>query len=157
VAAAVHGAGAGERVGYFLIPTFFVCVCLLFFALTLTFPQSDEVGPAAIPRLWMSMLAPLSVYLLYRAVKQGEPEVSRGARTDLVVKFGLLLVVYVAAMEYLGYFLCSLAFLLVTMHMLGYRRYGVMLAVSLGWLAVSYWLFVRLLYVTLPTGRLVQW
>ena len=102
------------------------------------------------------MLAPLSLYLLYIATVDRSQRVQRGERSDLVWKFAISLVIYVGAMSYLGYFVCSLVFLFVTMHLLGYRRYGVMLCVSLGWLAISYWVFVRLLYVSLPAGRLLE-
>jgi hypothetical protein len=102
------------------------------------------------------VLIPLSVYLLYAATVNRRQSAASGERTDLVWKFAALLSVYVVSTVYLGYFFSSFVFLMVTMYWLGLRRFGVMVGVSLGWLAISYWTFVRLLYVPLPAGLLVE-
>jgi hypothetical protein len=81
---------------------------------------------------------------------------THGMRTDLVWTFALLLVGYVLALYYLGYFISTFLFLIVSMSLLGQRRPAVLLAVPVGWLLLSYWVFVRLLYVPLPVGRWIE-
>ena len=107
-------------------------------------------------QLWIGLLVPLNLHLFYVATRDRTPPAQRGERSDLVLKFAFLLVLYVVAIYFLGYFICSFIFLLVAMYMLGLRKVHVMLSVSAGWLLFSYYAFARLLYVPLPTSRLLE-
>ena len=148
--------GERKRIGYFLIPTSFISVCLIFAAISLNFPTGDDIGPAAVPQLWICLLVPLNLHLFYVATRDRSPLSQRGETFDLVLKFAFLVVLYVVAIYFLGYYICSFIFLLVAMYMLGLRKVHVMLSVSAGWLLFSYYAFARLLYVPLPTGRLLE-
>jgi hypothetical protein len=142
------------RLGDVLIPTFLISVSLVGLALSLVFPETAGVGPAAVPRLWIGVIIPLSLYLLYGAGANRPDSPAVPERWDVVCLFALILFVYVVAIDYLGYFASSFVFLPLAMYILGLRRLDVMLGVTMGWLLVSYWTFVRLLYVPLPAGRI---
>lgn len=111
---------------------------------------------AMIPRLWAGILIPIGLLLIYRAVTGHEEEPEEGGRLDKVVAVAAVLVVMVFLMKYLGYFICSAIFVFACMYILDYRRYLTMTALSLAWVAFSYLLFYRLLWVTLPIGTVIK-
>lgn len=140
---------------------------LIFLAQTWLFPPAAiGVGPGAVPQLWVTVLALLVMIAWVRAAPiKSSDEASRALDSAPVAsKRGIarvaallaLLVLYVLATIYLGYFVSSLAFLLATMWILGERRWQVLLPVSGAWLLFAYVTFERLLYVHLPTGRLFE-
>ncbi|HNZ08587.1 MAG TPA: tripartite tricarboxylate transporter TctB family protein [Bacillota bacterium] len=111
---------------------------------------------AMIPRLWAGILIPASVLMIYRALTGAEEEPEPAGRTDKVLAVLAALTISVALMDYLGYFICSAAFILICMYMLGYRKFPVMLLISGSWVAFSYFVFYRLLYVGLPLGSIIK-
>jgi tripartite-type tricarboxylate transporter receptor subunit TctC len=142
------------RAGHVVIPAMLLCMALLFLAATFAFAASDEVGPVAIPRLWIGVLVPVCAGLLYRAVRGRDQAVRRGPRFDLVVRLGVLLVAYVAGIHLVGYVASSAVFLPLAMLLLGERSLHWIALVTLVWVAGSYAVFVRVLFVPLPSGRL---
>lgn len=173
-----------KQLGEIMIPFFLISLCLLFFLVTFVFPPSTNVGPAVVPRLWVAVLVPLNLFLAVRALVRkpavevldddtsagGEPHetVRPGSTpeqedkvveipgTKMVFVFAALLLVYILAMSWLGYFISSFVFVFLGMYLLGYRRYVVSVPISLGWILFSYLVFYRLLYVPLPAGRLFE-
>lgn len=63
-----------------------------------------------------------------------------------------LICLYAFLSNYVGLLLASPFFLFAFMYLLGIRRYGLMTICSLGATAVIILLFVKILYVPLPTG-----
>jgi putative tricarboxylic transport membrane protein len=59
---------------------------------------------------------------------------------------------YVAAAQRLGFFLATIAYLVVFMWLGGYRRWGVIATVSVAGTLVLLFIFMKLVYVSLPTG-----
>ena len=72
-----------------------------------------------------------------------------------MLRFSILLVLYLVMLPWIGYLVTTGLFLVTAMIMLGERRPVTVLGVTVGWLVFSYLVFVKLLYVQLPAGRLL--
>jgi hypothetical protein len=171
VVRSLGGVAARQDVGEAVIPLVLLLIGGLLFLATLVFPKSDEVGAAAIPRLWLVALFPLCLVLgvqAWGALRSAtEPGLKGGAGQPLggepiagtrspasVAPFCLLLLAYLPVMAGLGYFIATFLFLITAMFLLGERSPVRIVGVTLGWLLFSYLVFVRLLFVPLPTGLL---
>lgn len=69
----------------------------------------------------------------------------------LLLGIGVTLL-YVAAVQKLGFFLATVAYLIVFMLIGGYRRWGVIAAVGLIGSLLLMYIFMKLVYVSLPIG-----
>lgn len=162
------GAATNREVGEAVVPAMLLLVGGLFLLATSVFPQSNEVGAAAVPRLWLITLIPLCLVLLHQTWTANRSSVGRIAASDPETSdtiarspgtvwplFGLLLV-YVLGVVWLGYYVATFLFLMIAMFLLGERNFIRAGSVSVGWLAFSYVVFARILFVPLPTGRLLE-
>jgi putative tricarboxylic transport membrane protein len=70
----------------------------------------------------------------------------------LVIGIGLTLA-YVLLLDILGFFLCTLLFLALFMYVGRYRRLGVVAATSLVGSLVFMFVFMKIVYVSLPIGK----
>ena len=147
--------GQRDRVGFFLIPSTTLSLAFLFFAISYEFPQTDGVGAAAVPRLWAVMIVPFALLLTLQTVR-AEDRLTGKERTDLVWKFGALLLAYILSIVYTGYFLGSFLFLLAAMFMLGMQKPKVAIAVTTAWLVFAYIAFAKIMFVPFPVGRFFE-
>jgi len=76
-------------------------------------------------------------------------------RMDTVFLFLGLVILYLIAIQILGYFISSFIFVMLAMYMLSYKKIITMLSVTAGWLVFSYFAFYKLLFVPLPKGSLI--
>ena len=131
-----------------------------------------DIGPDFMPKLVAALTFLLSLVLLAQAVQrnmalraQGQmPDVGRGPvrQGDLIVRYAdwislLLILAYTIAFEPLGFVLSTTIFLFlqfIVMSRSGERRYIRFALVAGVVSAVSYFVFLRLFYVFLPTGLL---
>ncbi len=136
----------------------FIALGLTVLVLSDNLSHSAFIGneAAMIPRLWAGILIPIALFLIYRSVTGQEEEPEKGGRLDKVVAVAAVLIVMVFLMKYLGYFICSAIFVFACMYILDYRKYLTMTALSLAWVAFSYFIFYKLLWVTLPIGTVIK-
>jgi putative tricarboxylic transport membrane protein len=80
-----------------------------------------------------------------------EPESTRHPR--LLWAGIILTVLYLFAIEKLGFFLCTTLYLGLFMFVGGYRRYGVIVATSLIGSLAFVFMFMKVVYVSLPLGE----
>ncbi len=142
--------------GRVMVIGFFLVVCILFLVQSLNFPSSSDVGPAAVPRLWIFMLIPLNLLLLFKTFRNVAEVSDSGPRVDIVLNFIGFLLVYLLLMQVLGYFLSTFGFILVSLYYLGYRKWRNSLIIAFGWILFSYLIFYKTLYVALPLGSLFE-
>ncbi len=142
--------------GNLLLPLVVLLCALALYFLSLEFPDQEEVGPAVVPQLWVLFTTALCVALITQAVlRRGDRDPAPG-HILRVLLFGGWLVLYLSAISVLGYFLSTFVFLIGAMYFLGYRRPLVAIAVATVWVAFSYLVFARLLYIPLPVGPLLR-
>ncbi len=142
--------------GRVMVIGFFLIVSILFLVQSLSFPSSSTVGPAAVPRLWILMLIPLNLLLLFRTMRRHEEVAETGPRVDIVLTFIGFLVVYLFVMQVLGYFLSTFFFILIGLYYLGYRNYKNSIIIASSWILFSYVVFYKTLYVPLPLGFIFE-
>lgn len=152
------GSARRQYLGQITVALILIGVCLLFLALTFTFPHSSLAGndAAMVPRLWVLLMLPLCVHYLVRLTQGKESPDGPSGRLDKALGVALVLILSVAGTQYIGYYICSAAFIWVCMYMLGLRGYLGMTVIALGWVAFSYFVFYRTLYVPLPAGIWIQ-
>lgn len=142
--------------GRVMIIGFFLLISILFLVQSLNFPSSSAIGPAAVPRLWITMLIPLNLLLLVNTIKKNDSVADSGPRVDIVLSFIGFLIVYLIVMQLLGYFLSTFAFIIVGLYYLGYRKWRNAIIIASSWILFSYLIFYKTLYVPLPLGSLFE-
>ena len=142
--------------GRVMIIGFFLVVSILFLVQSLNFPNGSAVGPAAVPRLWIFMLIPLNLLLLYKTFRNVAEISESGPRVDIVLNFIGFLVGYLLVMQVLGYFLSTFGFIIAGLYYLGYRKWRNVFIISASWILFSYLIFYKTLYVPLPLGTLFE-
>ncbi len=148
---------APERyVGNLLLPLLILMLAGVCFVQTFDFPGGEDVGPAAVPYLWMAFTGIFCVVLMVQAAtRRGKPDPVPG-KVGFVILFVAWLVVYLAAIDTVGYFVSSFVFLVGSMYALTYRNHAVIFGVAAGWVAFSYFVFAQFLFIPLPVGPLLQ-
>jgi len=90
--------------------------------------------------------------ILFFAVRGRTDKDPEAGRIGFVLLGIVCMVAYYFAIQILGYFLSSVIFLAVMMYMLSCRKPLLIGLVSTGWVAFSYLVFYKLLYIQLPLG-----
>jgi len=152
----IYRSNISHVLGRVMVIGFFLIISTILYLQTLTFPVNSEVGPAIVPRLWILMIVPLSLLLLFRTFKRKEKVEANGPRMDIVLMFIGFLVVYLLIMNYIGYFISTFLFIVVGMIYLGYKNHKVTLIVATSWILFSYVIFYKILFVSLPIGKLIE-
>jgi len=128
------------------------------YIMTLNFPQgklSQTAGPAAMPRLWIYGLLIFSGWLILRTLRHpSKAPQTNGRKFRQSLGLMALMIVYLVVMRWLGYYASTFIFLIAGMYLMEYRRHVVIWLTSAGFVAVSYFIFWKILQVSLPVGAL---
>ena len=149
-------ASAERDIGTLLLPLVVLALVAVFYVETLDFPTSEDVGPAGVPYLWMAFTAFFCVVLIVQALRRTLPPDPKPGRIGFVIVFAGWLVMYLAAIESVGYFVSTFVFLVVSMYVLTYRNALIMVAVATVWVVFAYFVFAEFLFIPLPTGPLAR-
>ncbi len=136
-----------------VIAGFFIFTGLFLYWQTFNFPAgklTSSVGPASIPRLWIYGLWFFNLWLLISAVKHPAEQNANSGKIVVPLRLVILMFVYVAVVQYLGYYLSTLIFLVLGAYLLGYRNHLLIFGVSLGYIGFAYFVFYKMLQVPLP-------
>lgn len=152
----IHHSAFKNLLSRILIISSLISVSIVFYLISFVFPESGIVGPAVVPRLWIILLIPLNILLLIKTIKNRNKIKPDKGNTNRVLKFIVFLIVYLIGIYFLGYYISTFAFILISMYFLGYRKFSTMIMISLGWVIFSYLVFYKTLYVPLPIGRLFE-
>lgn len=143
------------HIGNVVLPLVVLGIAATMLYLTRWFPDHDDVGAAAVPRLWIAFTAVFCVVLIVRGLRaRGAPDPVPG-RVGFVALFAAWMVLYLLVIEAVGYYVSTFVFLLGSMYMMGYRRPLIAVSVAASWLVLSYFIFAKLLYIPLPVGPLM--
>ena len=144
-------------IGNLMLPATILLFALVCLYQSFDFPGGDEeVGPAGVPYLWIGFTSFFCIILILQALfHKLKPDPIPG-NIRFVLLFTCGLVVYLLAIENLGYYASTFLFITLSMYALGYRKYPIMITVAAGWLVFSYFVFSQLLYIPLPEGPLMK-
>ena len=145
--------------GQILVLASILFMAALFTLLTHSFPiakgkMAAATNAGSIVKLWAALLVPIAFLTLMAIVKGKEgPDEPFGslARVGAVVAS---VVISLLLFQWIGYYISSALFILAVMLLLQERSKVLLAAIPLGWVAFTYLMFARLLYVPLPVGRL---
>ena len=159
---AVIGLGIGlgqtrfrDRRGELVLLTVVVLSALIALLISLQFParsMADPVGSAGLPRLWLVLLLALGGGLLLSSFRNGALSEKPAPQTRRLLISLVLFGGYLAVLPFVGYLLSSLIYMPALIWYLGYRRWLVIAALTIGWLVFSELVFQQLLHVDLPRG-----
>ncbi len=134
-------------------------VAAVFYVVTYSFPVprgalASNADAATVPRLWVILLVPFLLLVLQQILsRQEEPDRPFGQLRLNGVILGTL-VISLLLFEWIGYYLSSALFILACMLLLQQRNRVILVAVPIGWVAFTYAIFARLLFLPLPVGKL---
>lgn len=128
-------------------------ISLFFYYQTTLFliPETVNItSPALIPRIWVIVLLLLSVILFIKSKNKNSVKTGHSPITVLIII--IMLVAYLVAMQWVGYYFTTPVFILLTMYLLKYRKAEIMVINAFGFVIFSYLVFSRLLHIELPLG-----
>ena len=138
-----------------------IAVSLFLYTQTYNFPQgklSKTAGPAAMPRIWIYGLLIFNLWLLIKSLRGAgaEKQVPENNGKKVLQAVGLVLLTtgYLFVVEYFGYYLSTFLFLIAGMYWMSYRRHVLIVIISAGFVAFSYYVFQKILMVPLPVGSI---
>ena len=130
-----------------------ICFSLFLYYQTVLFQIPETVNitsPSLIPRIWIITLLLLSVILIVKSKSSSTETKNTSPKTVLIVIAFLL--VYLVAMQWIGYFFTTPVFILAAMYLLKYRKVAFMTINAFGFVLFSYFIFNKLLHIDLPLG-----
>jgi putative tricarboxylic transport membrane protein len=154
-----------------------ITICLYFFARQITFAApGDRIGPDFWPKAILLLAMATCAYEIIKNLfftKTGQelagvlesiieeapvktvaaPEPAEETYPRLLLLGMVMTVAYVALIETLGFFLCTFVYLAGFMLAGRYRRIGVVAATSLIGSLVFMFVFMKIVYVSLPLGQ----
>lgn len=142
-----------DKAGDIVSAGLLLALAVAMLALTFNFPppgQPNDPGTAAFPRIVGGALTIFAVLQLLRAEK-GEP-LPRGWAALRVFGILVLLAIYATVLEMLGFILATVLFLFCAILLAGARRPLYLILVPPTLSVALFYLFFRLLEVSLPRG-----
>ena len=143
-------------------------VAALYYALTLTIPQSelaDPIGPQGLPKIYAFVLGALSILLIVRSLRRpmssepanhepANPRTGEPANPRLARVAGMLLigVAYMIVLPWLGYLLSVAGLIAATIYFQGGSINGRSLLVAISGAVCLWLLFIWLLRIQYPAG-----
>jgi len=132
-----------------------ITISLFFYYQTVLFeiPSTLNVtSPALIPRIWITILVLISILLIFKSKAKNINRVHYSPKMVLIII--LYLIIYLVAMQWVGYYFTTPIFILSTMYLLKYRKIAYMTINAFGFVLFSYFIFNQLLNIDLPLGWL---
>lgn len=150
----------GKDKGEFIIPIILIVLSIILYANTYTFKFTTyhQASPKMWPRgiLVLLVLASLILMgkLLFLKLEGGAAEREEKPKIKWTTMLGgvLILFLYIFFMKYLGYILCTLAFTICAMLMLGNRSRLQLFVVPIIITAFVFFVFTYAMYIPLPKG-----
>ncbi len=115
--------------------------------------QSDLniIGAGFLPTLLAVCLGAMAVFIFFDKANNKYIDFQVTRDTRMVLLFMAMLLLYIYSMTFIGFEIASFIFLILTMMLLGLRKVGIMLGIATILPAVIYIVFVKMMYISLPT------
>lgn len=137
-----------------------ICLfALLFFILTFSFKVSKMATGATastMPRTWCVALLPVSILCIISILNGSSEPDEPFQRWKFVIGVTFAVFASVFLFSYIGYYLSSALFIFLLMWLLGERKVVTLTAVPVIWDLFTYFVFARVLYISLPVGALFE-
>ncbi len=142
--------------GRLLICSSLLFLALGFFILSFGVREVEAVGSSAriAPRLWAAGLALFTLEMLRLTLHERAPEDPKTGDVKKVLLTAGVVAFSLWGMDYAGYLVSSASMILLLLLLFGERRPLVLLSLAGGWTLFSWFVFVRVLMLSLPTGIL---
>jgi len=132
---------------------------LMFYLISFSFPAPSPIlravtDASTIPRAWFYALLPIVVLTLIPILRGKESPDPKWGNLRLLGIILATLIISISLFNVIGYYISSVLFIVVTMWLLGSRSKTELIAVPIGWVVFSYFIFARLLHVRLPIGSI---
>ena len=140
--------------GDLVIASFLIFFGIYLYLLTFNFPAgklATAVGPASIPRLWIYGLWLFSLWLMVNTIKHpGKKQKAETSNVSIPLRLIILMILYIVIIQYLGYYVSTLLFLIIGAYLLNYRKHLLIIGIALSYIVFSYVVFYNILQVPLP-------
>ena len=74
--------------GNLLLPLSILLICAVIYVQSLEFPEQEDVGPAAVPMLWMFFIFWFCAYLVIQAARKlGHPDPEPGKLRNVCLRY----------------------------------------------------------------------
>lgn len=104
------------------------------------------------PRVWCALMVPIAIAAYWAILKEGSPDDKKFLNWKFTVLVILGTVFSVVLFQFVGYYISSAVFLFVMMWVLKERRWVLLVSAPIVWVLFTYFVFQRVLYISLPTG-----
>lgn len=134
-------------------------VALIFYILTfaLRVKKTDiYVTAATMPRVWMVAMVPMVLLTLVSILNGSTAPDKPFGRWKLVLLVAAMVFSSVFLFKYLGYYISSALFLVLMMVVMRERKWLRLVLVPAAWCVFTYFVFDKLLYMSLPAGEWVK-
>ena len=146
-------------VGQLMLLSGILLMGILFYIITFSFKVSKfSTGATArtMPQFWVILLVPISIATFFAIIGKNSVPDKKFNRWKLVIMTILLVVASVMLFDYIGYYVSSAVFLVLLMLLMEERRPAMLISVPVGWVVFTYFVFQKLLFISLPVGKLFE-
>ncbi len=136
-------------------------VTLLFFLLTFSLRVSKMAAqsgatPRTLPRLWAFLMLLASIGAYVAILKKSNKSDKKFDRWVFALMVGLGSIVSVLLFQWIGYYLSSAIFIVTVMIAMGEKNKLQLILTPVIWCVFTYFVFNRLLFISLPVGSLFK-
>ena len=136
-------------------------VTLLFFILTYSLRVSKMAAqsgatPRTMPQLWAFLMLLASIGAYIAILKKSNKPDKKFDRWVFALLVGLGSIVSVLLFQWIGYYLSSAIFIVTVMIAMGEKNKLQLILTPIIWCVFTYFVFNKLLYISLPVGSLFQ-
>ena len=136
-------------------------ITLLFFILTYSLRVSKMAAqsgatPRTMPQLWAFLMVIASIGAYIAILKKSNKPDKKFDRWVFALLVGLGSIVSVLLFQWIGYYLSSAIFIVTVMIAMGEKNKLQLILTPIIWCVFTYFVFNKLLYISLPVGSLFQ-
>ena len=145
--------------GQLMVITFICLFTLLLFLCTFSFRVKKIMkytNAATMPRTWVALMVPVILLVVVSILNGSTQPDEPFKRWKLALGIGVAVFASVFLFDYIGYYLSSALFLVLTMWLMKERKILRLVLTPICWCLFTWLVFDKLLYISLPTGQVFR-
>ena len=111
---------------------------------------------ATMPRTWCALMTPVIILVVVSILNGNSKPDEPFKHWQLALGIAVIVFASVFLFDYIGYYLSSALFLVLTMWLMKERKVLRLVLTPICWCLFAWLVFDKLLYITLPTGQLIK-